>query len=288
MSFASFNESDSMSVEFTNEALRSDQKIYFKSINIQNRFTKYVNDSASVFVKTDEDDVLSLRIPWGKGNIFLNSTPAAFTNIYALRENQKFIASSLSPLPPTRLVWLENYQVGHRELSTPLRFILTTEPLAWAYYLTIFSILLFMIFEARRKQRPIPVIPPLANTSLEFAGTIGNLYYQRGDHKNIAEKRIHFFFDYVRTHFYLHGNEPDFIERLSAKSLKPTDQIQLLMSGIQSCIQAKSITVDELSALNKKIEEFYMPMQNLNRSTKSTRQNIKNINNPTHHGRKHL
>ena len=274
LSSASFNKSDSMYVEFTNEALRTEEKIYFKSINIQNRFTKYANDSASVFVKSEEEDVLTLRIPWGRGQIFLNSTPAVFTNIYALRENQKFIASSLSPLPPTRLVWLESYQVGHRELSTPLRFILTNESLAWAYYLTVFSILLFMIFEAKRKQRSIPVIPPLTNISLEFTGTIGNLYYQRGDHKNIAEKRIYFFFDYVRTHYYLQGHEPDFVERLSAKSLKPVDQIQSLMNGIQSCLKAGSISVDELSVLNKKIEEFYLPEQSLHRSSTSTHQHI--------------
>ena len=259
--FMSFNESDSIYLEFTNPALQTDEKFYFRSINLRHSFTKYVIDSASVFVKGENNDVFTLRIPWGKGNIFLNSTPALFTNIYALQDNHKFIASSLSPLPDTRLVWLENYQVGTRELATPLRFILTHEPLAWAYYLIIFSILLFMIFEAKRKQRPIPVIPPLTNSSLEFAGTIGNLYYQRGDHKNIAEKRIHFFFDYVRTHFYLQGHEPDFISRLSAKSAKPEQQVRSLIVTIQSCIQAKSISVNELSDLNKKIEEFYQTVK---------------------------
>jgi len=258
LSHGTFNESDSMSVTFTNAALQTDEKIYFKSINMQNYFfSKYAKDSASVFVISSNKDVLTLRIPYGKGTIFLNSTPAAFTNIYAIKHNQKFISLSLSPLPPTRLIWFENYQVGHRELSTPLRFILTNDPLSWAYYLTIFSILVFMIFEAKRKQRPIPVIPPLTNTSLEFTGTIGNLYFQRGDHKNIIEKRIYFFFDYVRTHYYLNGNEHDFIERLSKKTLKPQDQIQSLINKIQSCLQAKSISVNELSELNKKIEEFY-------------------------------
>ena len=259
LSYASFDESDSLFVEFTNKSLKPGNRYYFKTINTQNSFSKYPKDSASVFVTSEHDDVFTLRMPFGKGNIFLNTTPAAFTNIYALRENQKFIAASLSPMPPTRLVWLENYQVGHRELATPLRFILTNEPLSWAYYLTIFSILFFMIFEAKRKQRPIPVIPPLTNTSLEFASTIGNLYYQRADHKNIAEKRIHFFFDYIRTHYYLQGTEPDFIERLSKKSQMTMNRTTELMSDIKACLQAQAISVNQLSALNKKIEEFYGP-----------------------------
>lgn len=260
-SYASFDQSDSMYVEFNNSALQSDELLYFKSINLQNEFSKYPEDSASVFVRSERDNVFTLRMPWGKGQIFLNTTPAAFSNIYALNGNDAFISRSLSPMPPTRLLWLETYQVGHRELATPLRFILTHDPLAWAYYLTLFSILLFMVFEAKRKQRAIPVIKPLTNTSLEFASTIGNLYFQRGDHKNIIEKRIHFFFDYVRTHFYLHGNEPDFVDRLSKKSMKPVDQIQSLMKSISDCMQAGKLSVKELTELNSKIEDFYEPMK---------------------------
>jgi hypothetical protein len=114
-----------------------------------------------------------------------------------------------------------------------------------------------MVFESKRKQRPIPVIKPLVNSTLEFTATIGNLYFQRGDHKNIIEKRIHFFFDYVRTHFYLSGSEPDFVERLSKKSMKPTDQIQSLISGINNCISAPKISTTELTDLNKQFERFY-------------------------------
>jgi len=259
-SYASFNQSDSMAVEFTNESLYSDELLYYKSINLQNEFSKYPKDSASVFVRSSLDHVLTLRIPLGKGQMFLNTTPAAFTNVYALRANQTFISKSLSPLPAGRLVWLENYQVGNRELATPLRFILTNEPLAWAYYLTLFSILIFMLFEAKQKQRPIPVIKSLTNTSLEFAITIGNLYFQRADHKNIIEKRIHFFLDFVRTHFYLHENEPNFIERLSKKSGKPLEQIQLLVQGINHVRQVRKLSVEELTILNKRLEEFYLPI----------------------------
>ena len=256
-SYATFNQSDSVSIEFANRALQSGDTLYFKTINLQNLFSYFPEDSALVFTRTQKGDVITLRIPWGKGQLLLNTTPAAFTNIYFLRGTIDFVSKSFSPLPPTCLVWLENYQVGHRELSTPLRFILTHDPLAWAYYLTIFSILLFMLFESKRKQRLIPVIKPLVNSSLEFTATIGNLYFQRGDHKNIIEKRIHFFFDYVRTHFYLHGGEPDFVERLSRKSMKPANQIQLLVNGINSCINTSKISGAELTELNKQFENFY-------------------------------
>jgi hypothetical protein len=218
-SYASFNQSDSMYVTFANPSLQSGDTLYYKTISLQNQFSYFPEDSVFAFTRTEKNEVITLRIPWGNGQLFLNTTPAAFTNVYVLRGNIDFVSKSLSPMPPTRLIWLENYQIGQRELSTPLRYILTNDPLSWAYYITVFSILFFMVFESKRKQRPIPVIKPLVNSTLEFTATIGNLYFQRGDHKNIIEKRIHFFFDYVRTHFYLSGSEPDFVERLSKKSM---------------------------------------------------------------------
>jgi hypothetical protein len=263
-----FRESDSLYIIFNNN-LKANQlaigdtsvsllnKYYFRSINQQNYFSDFSTDSSRVFTVNESDEVSTLRIPYGKGQIFLNTTPAVFTNIYALGPSRKFASTLLSTMPNTKLIWFESYQVGHRELATPLRYILTTEPLAWAYYLCVISSLIFIVFEARRKQRAIPIIKPLSNTSLEFAGIIGTLYFQRGDHKNIAEKRIHFFYDYVRTHFYLTGHEVDFIEKLSLKSIKPIVQIEALVNSIIACQQTNSITESQLVDLNKKIEEFY-------------------------------
>lgn len=260
---ASFRESDSLYITFNSKLKTetsddlSSNKYYFRTVNQQNYFSGFSKDSASVFTINQNNEVNTLRMPYGKGQIFISTIPAVFTNIYALGASRKFTSTLLSAMPNSRLVWFESYQVGHRELATPLRYILTTEPLAWAYYLCLFSILVFIVFEARRKQRAIPIIKPLANASLEFAGTIGTLYFQRGDHKNIAEKRIHFFYDYVRTHFFLSGHEIDFVEKLSRKSLKPIVQVEALVNSIIACQQSNSISVSQLTELNKKIETFY-------------------------------
>jgi hypothetical protein len=267
---ASFRESDSLYITFNNTLKANTvaigdtsvdilNKYYFRTINQQNYFSEFAKDSASVFTINANDEVNTLRMPYGKGQIFISTIPAVFTNIYALGPSQKFASTLLSAMPNSRLVWFESYQVGHRELATPLRYILTTEPLAWAYYLCLFSILVFIVFEARRKQRAIPIIKPLTNASLEFAGTIGTLYFQRGDHKNIAEKRIHFFYDYVRTHFFLSGHEIDFVEKLSLKAVKPLVQVEALVNSIIACQQANSISVSQLTDINKKIEAFYLP-----------------------------
>jgi hypothetical protein len=115
-----------------------------------------------------------------------------------------------------------------------------------------------MIFEMKRKQRIIPVIKPLANTTMEFVQTIGNLYYQSSGHKSIAEKRIHFLLDQIRTrHWMSIGKlDDDFIQALARKSGKQDEDIRQLVMLINSIQAKKTITSGELLELNQEIEKF--------------------------------
>jgi hypothetical protein len=145
------------------------------------------------------------------------------------------------------------------EASTPLRFILTNEPLSWAYYILIFSILLFMIFEAKRKQRIIPVLKPLSNTTLEFVNTIGNLYYQRSDHKNIAEKKIQFFFDQIRNYYHLNTSNRDesFVNSLAGKSGSTEESVRNLLKSIDHIMSVTEVSQGNLIGLSNDLEKFW-------------------------------
>ncbi len=196
----------------------------------------------------------------GKGELILNSTPLIFSNIYLLSaDNHKFISKTLSYLPLENVTWTEYYHLGRMEAATPLRFILTNEPLRWAYYITIISLLLFMIFEMKRRQRIIPILKPLTNTTLEFVNTIGNLYYQSADHKNIAEKKIHFFMDQLRSKYWLNISHMDdsFITTLANKTGRTVEEVRSLVNIINTVRSKERITEEELLTLNKIIERFH-------------------------------
>jgi hypothetical protein len=205
-----------------------------------------------------------LRIPIGKGQLLLNCTPMVFTNIYLLAgDNNKFISNTFSYLSQNEVHRTEYYHLGRLESETPLRFILTTEALKWAYYIVVISILLFMIFEAKRKQRIIPVIPPLSNTTLEFVSTIGNLYYQKGDHKNIAEKKIQFFLEQVRTNYFLSTTQRNdfFITCLAKKSGNSDEVTRTLIQNIERILSSTQIDKKMLIDLNDQLERFHTKPQ---------------------------
>lgn len=253
------NLGDSTELHFSNPTIRNQKKYAFPYKNLHTYFDEIDSARTSIVAVNEHDLPVTIRIQWGKGALYLNSTPMAFTNFHLLSgDNYGFVETSLSHLPKRPLVHSEFYHLGRMEARTPLRFILSNEPLRWAYYLTVLSILLFMFFEAKRKQRIIPIIKPLANTTLDFISTIANLYLQRKDYKNIAEKKIVFFLDSIKSNYLLDLFHPTdmLIHALSRKSGNEVEKVIALFKQIENIQNKTSITESELITLSKSIEKF--------------------------------
>jgi hypothetical protein len=253
-----FNRNDTSSLSFVNPSLQPSTPYFFPRNNIHNYFSK-PDSTAMVVAQNDLTLPVTIKINHGKGSLYLNCTPLAFTNIYLLaNENYDFAAMSLSHLPNRIVYWTEFYHLGKREARTPLRFILSTEPLRWAYYVSIASLLAFILFEAKRKQRIIPIVTPLSNTSLEFVRTISALYFHSGDHKNIAEKRIQFLFDQLRTKYSIavHSINDELIQHVVRKSGNQEEIVRKLFSAIATVQRKDQLTEMKLKDLNSKIDSF--------------------------------
>jgi len=250
---------DTTSLRFANLKLDTMREFYYRRDNIHNYFSHFDSTRTTVIAKNDRNMPVTIRVSWGKGSFILNCTPLIFTNIYLLsRNNHEFVSTTLSYLPDAPLEWTEYYHMGRMEIGTPLRFVLSNESLRWAYYITVASILVFMLFEMKRRQRIIPVIKPLANTTLEFVGTIGALYYQSSEHKNIAEKKIHFLMDQIRTRHWVntHSLDESFVQVLARKTGKDEELVRSLIKTIAMIQSRDQISAAELIDFNKKIEKF--------------------------------
>lgn len=254
------NSHDTTFMEIVNPSLHTNDSIFLRKGDAHTYFHSFDSTKAKVIARNDRGLAVALRIPIGKGTLIVQSLPLALTNIYLLsKENHQFTSSLLSYFSEGDIEWTEFYQRGRREPITPLRVILTTEPLAWAYYITLATLVIFMLFEMKRTQRIIPIIQPPENTSLEFVRTIGDLYFQSGEHKSIAEKKISFFFDHLRTKYWISPTAMDdhFVSTLSFKSGKPEKDIRALTAAIRRVQDQAQITENQLIALNQQLEKFY-------------------------------
>ena len=77
----------------------------------------------------------------------------------------------------------------------PFGYFLSHPPLQWALYVSLLTVVLLCCFTARRRQRPIPVMSPPENRSLEFVKLIGTLYYQRETPSALLRKKYVYFAD---------------------------------------------------------------------------------------------
>src|SRR5690606_19360837 len=117
-------------------------------------------------------------------------------------------------------VWDDYYKVGKPIITSPLRFVLSQPALKWAYWLTIIGLLTYILFNIKRRQRIIPIIEPLKNATKDFVGIIAQMYFLEKNHLDLAEKKIAYFYDNIRTNYLLNTQSisDDFKLQLSAKS----------------------------------------------------------------------
>jgi hypothetical protein len=257
-----FSFSDTVSANLSDPALREKAPFQFRKITALYGF--HAPDTArkatyQILGTNQEDEPNFVRIPWGKGWFYLHCMPQVYTNYNMLAgRNIAYIERTLSYLPVQPVYWDEFYKGNVRDLQTPLRFLIVTPPLRWALYLTLAALLLFMAFEAKRRQRVIPVIRPLANTTLEFTQTIGRLYYQHRDHKNIAEKKISYFLDHLRSHYYVQTQEfnDELFDRLHAKTGQPLAEITALFNLIAHIRRQPAVSEVQLLELHRSIQKF--------------------------------
>jgi len=253
--------------KFTSPSLKANNRIY-KDV-IENSFFESVDTLRTTIlgtITTQNDDEIDethanfIKIDIGEnsGQFILHTNPFAFTNYHLLNDKEDYAATVLSFMPKQQIIWDNNYKSGRKVITSPLRFILSNSALKWAFYISMFGLILFVIFRGKRTQRIIPVINKLENATVDFTKTIGELYYQHGDFSNIIEKKIQYFLEFVRTQYYLETNQfnVSFINKLAAKSNHTNEDTKALVDYILFLKSKTDHTERELIELNKKIEHF--------------------------------
>jgi len=261
--FANLVSNDSTSLNFVNPVLKARENYTFKKSMIDGYFKDLKKKDSTLILGITQDSLPDfVRVQYGKGYFLLHAAPLCFSNYFMLyKNNYDYIAKALSYISPavTTLHWDEYYKAGRDEPDTPLRFFLSNTFLTWALWLTVAVFLLLVLFEMKRRQRIIPVIEPLRNTTLDFVETVSSVYYSQHDNSSIAKKKIQFWFDHIRQRYFVSTQTTDdnFVEQLQRKSGVSKELIEKILTNIKQ-VEEQSLVTDELLAeLSKSIDKFY-------------------------------
>ncbi|RYZ24257.1 MAG: hypothetical protein EOO16_01590 [Chitinophagaceae bacterium] len=229
------------------------------------RFTLRNTDSIVVLGTDGEDHPNFLQYRVGKGALFLHGEPMAFTNFFLLQPgNETYFTQAFSVLPQglQRVVWNEYYLTAHNgNNSEPnwLGVLMKQQSFAWAFWVLLGILALYLLSEMRRRQRAIPPHAAPRNESLDFVKTVGRLYYDKRDDHNLALKMIQYFLEGVRHHYKISTTvlDADFVQRLEARSGYPKEQLQPLVDLIVNLRNHGRTTPAELQELHRQLEAYY-------------------------------
>jgi hypothetical protein len=246
-------------VKFTNPALkdktynfdRGTAGLYFYKAKFKGTKTLSINEKAKPnFIK----------IPFQKGNIFISPNPLIFSNYCLLNDSLRAVSSTmLSYLPKEKPLVYTEYYLNNLNPDINLLGTLTKYPaLKWAYYLAVFTLLVYVILNLKRRQRAIPVLSPLKNNSLNFVKTISQIYYQQKNHHQLGIKKINHFFEFIRNRYRLNlTDKEEFIKSLSAKSGIDHSEIIDILNNSEKIKSIKQISELELIKISNLIDKFY-------------------------------
>lgn len=218
-----------------------------------------------LLIRNQNDSIVSqeanfIKVAYGKGNFFIHTFPEAFTNYnMLLDDNNQYVASVLSYLDDEKsILWDAYYKTGKSKITSPMHYILSSKYLKWAYYTALIGLLFFILFKGKRNQRYVPIITPLKNQTLAFTQTIANMYYEKSEHKNIAEHKINYFLQYIRTQYRISTVRIDseFYKKLANRSGNQVEDVESLFKKITTIQQQQSIAQTALTELNSAIEQF--------------------------------
>lgn len=255
---------DSTMLRFTSPSLQDLEAGYRAGI-AEAYFSAFDTARTTVLGTTAAGHATYLRTDVGRGAFYLSSTPRAFSNYALLHGGARYAYAALSHLPPGpgRLLWDGHYKPARAGASTPLRVVLTRPALRAAYGLLVVAALLFAVFEGRRRQRALPVVEPPKNETAAFVRTVGQLYFERGDHANLAQKKVDHFRTFARERLRLHLDvlDEEAVRRVAERSGVPREDVRELLRLLGEAEGRSRFTEDELQTLSRRLDTFFQNSQ---------------------------
>ena len=210
---------------------------------------------------------------YGKGRVYLHCEPRVFGNYFLLQhDNYKYLQRAFSFIPsvPDNVFWDDFYNKRYEKPGanddsndndggkSGFSVLLKYPAMAWAFWLTLLLLALYLLFGGKRRQRIIKPILPNENTSVAFTETVGRLYLQKKDNRNIADKMITYLLEHIRNQYFINTNNlnADFTAMLSRKTNVPNEQVERLFATISKVQGLEKVDDQLLLSLNQQIENF--------------------------------
>ena len=238
--------------------------------------SKYLCEAADSIVKCgflstsiDSGYVNFFFIPHGKGGFYFHTNPILFSNYYLTDyQHLKYTSKVFQHLHNGNTYfdkYHKTYQDFNREGGSestegPLIYILSQPSLKYGWYLLLAMAFLYILFRAKREQKPIAVLEEKRNTTLEYYKTVGSLYFQQQDPYKISLLMFRMFRIYVKEKYKISikTNDEHTIRLLSNRSQIDQQHIERLLTIDRYVNTRPAISNNDVISYYKKLNYFYL------------------------------
>lgn len=253
-------------LNFKNPASQSKNTIIDRTSQLS-YFTQFEAENHQVlgYANGNTNRANFLKIPFAQGTIYIHLEPKAFTNYNLLTDERYLYTEGVLSYLPNATIYFDSYtkylnsNYGAAKEKSNLGWLLQQPSFRWAWYLGLSLTVFFVVFNAKRRQRIIPTIKPLENTTIAFVKTVSNLYYETQDHKNLIDKKIMYFLEKIRSDYNLDTTQLNerFVSNLVQKSGKKKETVEKTINFINLLKTKSEFSEKNLLDLNQHIEAFY-------------------------------
>ncbi len=233
------------------------------------------DDQAQTDLGTLDDSLVNF-MEWkmGRGRFLLHTCPVAFCNYFLLKKNgQQYAAGVLSHLAEGDIYYEEKNRTSEsiarrrNQLDggapappgdSPLAYILKQPALAWSWYLMLGMVGAFVFFRGKRRQRIIPVLAKLENTTLDFVKTIGQLAFRQQNQSQLCQQNMKMFLTFLRERYGLAASrhEADFFRQVATVSQVPEAEVEAIFAQFHT-VESNLANEKTMIAFYRGIERFY-------------------------------
>ena len=239
-------------------------KYGFFFVPFDNKVVSFDTTATQVLGYNENKEPNFIAVDYGQGKFIFHTAPAAFSNYFLLTNGNKEYLEKVFSYFSSEInsVYWDNYYRIRRSADNNFSivgFFKKHLPLYYAFLLVLALLLLFIAFGGKRRQRFVPEKIPPANSTVSYTETIGRLYLQKKDNRNIALKMFTYFLEQVRNSYYLNTQNLDneFVEALSRKSGVPETKVNHLLHLMKETDQTDKISDLRLLELHNLIQEYF-------------------------------
>lgn len=202
-------------------------------------------------------DTFYVKLTFGEASVAIDAFPFMLTNLASSEAfyypHFKYLLEDYEPSK----VYLVKANLHRGEADTnPMSYLLSFTGPKLAVYLLLLTCL-FYLYNGRRREKAIPLVTPVENTTMDFVDSVSRLYLQSDQEGQLSAKMISNFYKFVESKYNIVPSANSYWQRVQRISMVSENLVDQIQSSCQIIAQFGVNNEVDYQRLHMILSKFY-------------------------------